>query len=180
MTSKDQRSYDPFHEFINFNLDMDGVDGVSFETVALAMRDVIRNLPVEQNGDMWDGQLDRLQATLRMCLSIETIGRMVHDNPRFTSIDSRDLDLIVNLSITLAYICYNQLAQRFGFESESTTTARQDTTKLWVALRAASGWVDKAAADGDTVAKGMSDEIVSLLEAIKPAGWTNNTRTLPE
>lgn len=170
--------HSPFDDFINFNLDMEGVDGISFETVALAMREAIRNLPVEQGGDMWGDQLDRLQATLRTCLSIETIGRLAHENPRLNDIDSQDLDLIVNLSISLAFVCYNQLRDRFDFETDALRASHEQTRRLWLALRAASGWVNKAAAEGDNVAQGMSSDIIKLLEQITPHNWTNNTKTI--
>jgi hypothetical protein len=179
MTDQNQRN-DPFFDFINSALDMGGVDGVSFETVAFAMREVIKNLPAENNGDMWHGELDRLQATLRLCLSIETIGRLMQDNPRFAQLDAQDMDLIVNLSITLAFICYNRLSERFGFENPQTTQALDGTTQLWVMLRSAKGWVDKAAADGDPVARKMSGDILRALSDVPPHNWANNTKTLSE
>lgn len=178
MARKAQKRHDPFFDFINFNLDMEGVDGVSFETVALVMREVIQNLPSEQGGDMWGDQLDRLQATLRMALAIETIQRMTEENPQLTKYAPQELELIVNLSISLAYICYNDLASRLGFETDELKESRSETAQLWAALRAASGWVEQAAANGDSVAKNMSSEIIHLLETIRPAGWNNNTRTL--
>ncbi len=178
MAEEAERRHNPFQDFINFSLDMQGIDGISFETVALAMRDVIRNLPTEENGTMWSDQLDRLQATLRMCLSIETIGRLTKDNPQFAEMDAENLELVVTLAISLAFVCYNQLVERFDFEPAALTQSRDETKQLWTALRAASGWVNKAAASGDDIAKGMSGDITRLLEDITPRGWNNNTRIL--
>lgn len=178
MSENAEKRHDPFTEFVNFNLNMDGVDGVSFETVALAVRDVIKDLPPEQFGDMWSDRLDRLQSTLRSCLTIETIGRLMEENPNLQKLDSQDLEMIVNLSVSLAYITYNELSERLDYETEPIKRAHDETARLWVALRGAAGWVNKAAADGDAVARKMSRDITALLEDIRPRRWYNNTKTL--
>jgi hypothetical protein len=170
--------HDPFHDFINFNLNMEGVDGVSFETVALAMREVIKTLPAERYGDMWGDRLDALQTVLRASLTIEVISRLLEANPELQKIDQPELEMIVNLSISLAYITYNNLAERLDFENEAMKKSRNETAKLWVALRGAAGWVSKAASEGDAVARRMSHDITGLLEQIRPRDWNNNTKTL--
>lgn len=178
MSDETGHAHAPFEDFINFSLDMQGVDGISFETVALALRETIRNLPPEQNGDFWASHLDRLQETLRSSLSIEIVGQLVRGNPRVAEIDTDDLDVIINLTMTLAFICYNELAERFEYETPAVAQSREETTRLWTLLRAASGWVNKAAGEGDTVAQGMARDLGRALEEIRPHGWTNNTRKL--
>lgn len=164
----------PFEEYINFNLDMSGVDGISFETVALAMREAVRALSADDNDN-----LDRLQETLLACMNIEIISRIMHDNTSVTEIDPHALDQIVATTMLLAFSCYNQLAERFGFETPALAQSRDDVQRLWTSLRSASGWVNAAAANGDAVAAGMAREITETLEAITPPDWSNHTRTLP-
>nr|PZN58109.1 MAG: hypothetical protein DIU68_02780 [Chloroflexota bacterium] len=168
----------PFEDFINFSLDMEGVDGISFETVARALRDTIRNLPLERDDESWTDRLDRLQATLHACLNIEVIGRLLRENPRIADMDANELDDIINQTVLLAFISYNELTERFDFETPQVAKAREETRKLWVLLRAASGWINKAASEDDPVAQGMAKDISRALEEIRPYGWVNNTRKL--
>jgi hypothetical protein len=175
MAEDARRRHLPFEEFINFNLDMAGVDGISFETVALAMREVMRERPLEDD----PSDIDRLQRTLSECQSVEIISQLMQRNPDIANIDPRVLDQIVQTSILMAFSCYNQLAERFGFEPPALSQSREDVQRLWSTLRAASGWVNKAAAEGDSVARGMAREINNTLEEIKPPNWSNNTRSLP-
>lgn len=171
------RDNSPFFQFINRTLDLDGIDGICIETVALAMREVIQNLPYECDDESWNLQLDRLQQTLRACINLETTGRLLHQNPQLTQMNAQDLEAIVTLSATLAYIAYNEVADRLGFRAPRE---QADQTRLWVTLRSAKGWVDKAAAQGDLVAGQLSQDAALLLEETRPAGWTNHSRTLPE
>ena len=168
---------DPFFQFINGTLDLDGIDGVCVETVALAMREVIQSLPGDDGQDPWSNRLDRLQQTLRMCLNFEAAGRLFQEHPHLTEMNPRDLEAIMMLSITLAYVAYNELSDRLGFRAPRE---QADLTRLWVTLRSAKGWVDKAAAQGDLVAGQLSLDAARLLEETRPAGWANHTRTLPE
>lgn len=164
----------PFDEYINYSLDMSGVDGISFETVALAMREIMHNAAFD------DGDLDRLQATLRDCLSVEIIHHLIQRDPGVTDIDPELVDRMVMTSMLLAFSSYNRLTEQFGFEAPALAQSRDDVQRLWRTLRAASGWINKAAAEGDTVARGMADEINNALEEIAPPNWFNNTRTLPK
>ena len=179
MAENAHRRHTPFEQFINFNLNMTGVDGISFETVALAMREIMHELPTDSESDLEYGELDRLQDILRSCLSVEAIGRLIQRNPELMSIDPHELDRIISMTITMSFVCYNQLAERFGFERPELTKSRDDVKRLWSTLRAASGWVNKAAASGDAIAARMASEIDSTLEDIEPPDWSNNTRTLP-
>jgi len=179
MAENARRRHLPFEEFINFNLDMAGVDGISFETVALAMREIIHDLPTEYESDLWSGNMDRLQETLRSCLSIEIIGRLMQNHPNLANVDPNELHTIVSTTITLSFICYNQLSDLFGFERPELTQSRDDVQRLWSTLRAASGWVNQAASEGDAIARHMANEIDAALEEVQPPNWSNNTRTLP-
>jgi hypothetical protein len=174
MAEKADRRHVPFEEFINFNLDMTGVDGISFETVALAMREIVRHLSDDQTHDV-----DRLQETLLSCMNVEIISRLMHDDASIADMDPRLLNQIVSTTMLLSFVCYNQLAERFGFASPVISQSRDDVQRLWSNLRSASGWVNQAAAQGDKVAASMAREIASTLESITPPNWTNNTRTLP-
>ncbi len=167
----------PFSQFINRTLDLDGIDGICVETVALAMREAIQSLPYESDEESWNTHLDRLQQTLRSCLNLEATGRLLHQNPQLAEMNPQDLEAIVTLSATLAYIAYNEVADRLGFRPPRE---QADQTRLWVTLRSAKGWVDKAAAQGDLVAGQLSVDAGQLLEETRPAGWTNHSRTLPE
>lgn len=167
----------PFFQFINGTLDLDGIDGICLETVALAMREAIQSLPYEETDEDWAGQLDRLQQTLRTCLNLEITGRLLLHQPQLADMNPRDIEAIITLSATLAFLAYNQVADRLGFRAPRD---QADLTRLWVTLRSAKGWVDKAAAQGDLVAGQLSMDAARLLEETRPSGWTNHTRTLPE
>ena len=129
----------PFDEYINYSLDMSGVDGISFETVALAMREIMHNAAFD------DGDLDRLQATLRDCLSVEIIHHLIQRDPGVTDIDPELVDRMVMTSMLLAFSSYNRLTEQFGFEAPALAQSRDDVQRLWRTLRAASGWINKAA-----------------------------------
>lgn len=174
MAENAHRRHLPFEEFINRNLDMAGVDGISFETVALAMRDFMR----EQAADS-DFDIDRLQETLQGCQSIEIINQLLQRYPAAADVDPNLMDEIVATTMLLAFSCYNALATRFDFEPPALTDANARNQRLWNTLRAASGWVNKAASDGDAVARGMAREIDETLDSTTPPGWSNNTRNLP-
>jgi len=92
--------------------------------------------------------------------------------------DANELDDIINQTVLLAFISYNELTERFDFETPQVAKAREETRKLWVLLRAASGWINKAASEDDPVAQGMAKDISRALEEIRPYGWVNNTRKL--
>ncbi len=167
----------PFFQFINRALDLDGIDGICLETVALAMREAIQGLPYESDDESWNLRLDRLQQTLRACLNLEATGRLLHQNPQLTEMNPQDLEAIITLSATLAFIAYNEVGDRLGFRSPRE---QAELTRLWVTLRSAKGWVDQAAAQGDQVASQLSHDAAQLLDETRPAGWTNHSRTLPE
>lgn len=179
MAENAHRRHLPFEEFINFNLDMAGIDGISFETVAQAMRDTLRSLPADPERDPVYPDLDRLQATLRTCLNLEIIDRVIRNHPHLGALDPDDLNAIISTAMTLSYLCYNQLAERFGFERPELTQSREEVQRLWSTLRAASGWVNKAASEGDAIAAGMARDITRTLESIQPPNASNNTRNLP-
>lgn len=173
MSQNTEHRRQPFDEFVNAQLDMDGVDGICFETVAIAMREVMRDLP-----DDIAPSLDRLQETLLDCLNIEAVARLIRYSPEMAQIDEDALDRMVSLTMMLSFVCYNRLSQRFGFESPELAESRQDVQQLWTTLRSASGWVQQAADAGDPVAAKMAQDITSLLGKISPPNPNNNTRTL--
>jgi hypothetical protein len=177
MPEADDQRQSPFHGFINDHLDMNGVDGVCFETIALAVHQIMRDLPADPTGESWECQLDRLQQTLTMCLSIEATGRLIQDHPQLIALERHELELIVRLALTLAFSSYNDLAQRLGYEPEQMHRDRQ---RLWLTLRSAMGYVSKAAKSGDPVARRLLEDTRHVLDDTRPVDWVNRTTTLDE
>jgi hypothetical protein len=173
MSQNTEHRHQPFDEFVNAQLDMVGVDGICFETVAIAMREVMRDLP-----DDIVPSLDRLQETLLDCLNVETVARLIRYSPEMAAIDDNALDRIVSLTMMVSFLCYNRLSARFGFETPELSESRQEVQRLWTTLRSASGWVKQAANAGDPIAANMAQDIQSLLQDITPPNPNNHTRTL--
>ena len=64
---------DPFADFINRSLDMGGVEGLDQAAVATRVREILKSLPTNVDADLWNEQLDGLQAVIRVCLDLGTV-----------------------------------------------------------------------------------------------------------
>ncbi len=163
--SEGKHSGDPFADYINTSLDMDGIEGLNQATIAEQVRRILQSLPSDVSPDLWNDRLDSLQAVIRVSLDLETVlgafdGRV--DIAKFTR---DDLENLVMLSVTFAYVSFNQLRPVYNLnethENDNTLLARRLRETLKVTL----AWVKRAARDGDPVAGKLANEIHALLDA---------------
>ena len=160
----------PFLSFINDMLNMDGVEGVTAESVTAAMREILQSFPPDASGSMWGEKLDPLQDALRVPLAVDVYDSLLSDNQRFANVNRADLELVMTLAVTLGFVCYNQLAARYGMTEEREDPDLRLAKRLRAMLNASLGWVNKAAREGDPVAQGMMKDAVALLDETKRFG----------
>jgi hypothetical protein len=161
--SDEDRHGDPFGEFINTSLDMNGIDGLNPATIAEQVRTILRSLPADVTPDLWNERLDSLQAVIRVCLDLETVLGAFEQRPDTAGFTRDDLETLIMLSVTFAYVSYNQLHTSYNLgeahPQDNTLVARRLRDTLKVTL----GWVRRAAREGDPVAAKLVSEINALL-----------------
>ncbi len=77
-----------------------------------------------------------------------------------------DLETLIMLSVTFAFISYNQLRPAYGGETRADDHL-QTALRLRETLQVAVGWVKRAGREGDQVAARLADEIDELLRNAK-------------
>lgn len=156
---------DPFADFINTSLNMDGIEELNPTTVAAQVRRILQHLPRDVTPDLWNDRLDSLQAVIRVCLDLETVLGTFEERLDVATFTRDDLEILVMLAVTFAYVSYNQLHPAYHLQesapSDDTLLARRLRDTLKVTL----GWVKRAARDGDPVATRLVAEIHALLNA---------------
>jgi len=155
---------DPFSEFINESLDMDGVDGLDVETITALMRHLLKNLPAEAITTLWADRLDTLQEIVRARLNMKMVMSAVRDEPSFGNADPQEIEVLITLTATLAFVCYNELMDQYDLDERRGKDDTLLAKRLRAMLKASLGWVRKAAKDGDSVAEKMVQEADNLLD----------------
>lgn len=154
---------DPFTDFINESLDMDGVDGLDVETITALMRHLLKNLPPESITTLWADRLDTLQEIVRSRLNMKMVMSAVRDEPSFGNADPQEIEVLITLTATLAFVCYNELMDQYDLDERRGKDDTLLARRLRAMLKASLGWVRKAAKDGDSVAQKMVQEADELL-----------------
>ncbi len=164
MNSENQ-PIDPFADFINQSLDMQGVEGLDRAAVAARVQGLLKALPANVTADLWNQHLDGLQTVIRICLDLGTVLGAFEEQLDSSKFSHEDLEILVMLSVTFAFVSYNQLKPSYSADqmasSDNTILAR----RLRDTLLASLGWVKRAAREGDPVAGKLVAEIDSLLDA---------------
>ncbi|MBK9746485.1 MAG: hypothetical protein IPO91_06845 [Chloroflexi bacterium] len=155
---------DPFSDFINESLDMDGVDGLDVETITALMRHLLKNLPAESITTLWADKLDTLQEIVRGRLNMKMVMSAVRDEPSFGNADPQEIEVLITLTATLAFVCYNELMEQYDLDERRGKDDTLLAKRLRAMLKASLGWVRKAAKEGDTVADKMLQEADELLD----------------
>jgi len=165
--NNDDQPTDPFADFINASLDMNGIEGLDQAAVAEKMRHILRNLPANVTPDLWNEQLDPLQAVIRVCLDVNTVLGAFEEPLDAANFSRDDLEILVMLSVTFAFVSQNQLRPAYNLneahDADNTLLAR----RLRDTLQATLGWVKRAAHEGDPVAGRLVGEVHALLNASK-------------
>jgi len=163
--NNDDQPGDPFGDYINASLDMEGIDGMDHLAIAEKVRRLLPTLPENATPELWDEQLNHLQSVIRICLDLDTVLGAFKEQPDSSSFTRDDLESLIMLSVTFAFISYNQLHAAYNedetYQSDNTILAR----RLRAALQASLGWIRRAAHDGDPIATRFSEEIVALLDS---------------
>lgn len=158
-------SSDPFAQFINMSLDMQGIDGLDQSAIAERVRQLLPTLPETATSELWNDQLDTLQSVIRVCLDLDSVLAGFKDQPDPSTFSRDDLESLIMLSVTFAFLSYNQLHAAYNEDeahhADNTLLARRLRSTLQVAM----GWVRRAAHEGDPVATRFTEEIVALLDA---------------
>lgn len=156
---------DPFAQFINLSLDMHGIDGLDQTAIAERVRQLLPTLPESATAELWNDQLNTLQSVIRVCLDLDSVLAGFKDQPDPSSFTRDDLESLIMLSVTFAFLSYNELHAAYNedetYHADNTLLARRLRSTLQVAM----GWVRRAAHEGDPVATRFTEEIVSLLDA---------------
>ncbi|MBE2268793.1 MAG: hypothetical protein IAE80_11225 [Anaerolinea sp.] len=163
-TQSDEERRDPFAEFVNAELDMDGVDGLDVETITALMRHLLRNLPAESITTLWADRLDTLQEIVRSRLNMKMVLSAVRDEPSFGNADPQEIDVLITLTATLAFISYNELMDQYDLNERRGKDDSLLARRLRAMLKASLGWVRKAAKEGDEIAQNMLVEATDLLD----------------
>ena len=163
----EDRSDDPFFEFINMSLDMEGIDGLDQAAIAEKVRRILRALPANVTSDLWNEQLDTLQAVIRVCLDMNTILGAFEERVDSSIFSKDDLEILIMLSVTFAFVSYNQLHPAYNLDEARTNDNALLARRLRDTLQVTMGWVKRAAREGDPVAGKLVGEIHSLLDASK-------------
>ena len=163
-TQSDEERRDPFSDFVNAELDMDGVDGLDVETITALMRHLLRNLPAESITTLWADRLDTLQEIVRSRLNMKMVLSAVRDEPSFGNADPQEIDVLITLTATLAFISYNELMEQYDLDERRGKDDTLLARRLRAMLKASLGWARKAAKDGDEIAQSMLVEANELLD----------------
>ncbi len=162
MNETDQ-SRDPFVEFINATLDLEGIDGVDQTTIAAKMKRLLFELPGNVSTDLWNEQLDGLQAVIRVCLDLDMVLGAFEEKLEPSDFNRDDLEILVMLSVTFAFVSYNHLQASHNVDEHSASDTMLLARRLRDTLQASMGWVKKAAHDGDPIATKFVQEANSLI-----------------
>jgi hypothetical protein len=163
----EDRSSDPFFEFINMSLDMEGIEGLDQAAIAEKVRRILRGLPSNVTSDLWNEQLDTLQAVIRVCLDMETILGAFEERVDASTFTRDDLEILIMLSVTFAFVSYNQLKPAYNQDEARSSDDSLLARRLRDTLQVTMGWVKRAAREGDPVAGKLVGEIHALLDASK-------------
>lgn len=163
--NNDEHSGDPFDDFINETLDMHGVNGFDHLEVADQVRRLLPVLSESVTPELWDDQLNDLQSVIRVCLDLETVLGAFRQTPESEKFSRDDLESLIMVSVTFAFISYNQLLPAYNKEELYSTDNNVLACRLRATLQAAMGWVRRAAHDGDPVATRFTEEVVALLDS---------------
>lgn len=159
------QSRDPFAEFINSTLDLDGIDGLDQMAIADKMRRLLFALPGSVTTDLWNEQLDSLQAVIRVCLDLDMVLGAFEERLEPEEFNRDDLEILIMLAVTFSFVSYNRLRASYNVDepqvgSEDNLLARRLRDTLQVAM----GWVKKAAGEGDPLASKFLEDANSLLD----------------
>ncbi|MBI1258713.1 MAG: hypothetical protein GC204_14690 [Chloroflexi bacterium] len=164
MENEDQ-PVDPFADFINASLDLAGIDGLDQAAIAEKVRLILRGLPANVTSDLWNEQLDSLQAVIRVCLDLQTIAGAFEERIDSSNFSREDLEILIMLSVTFAFVSYNQLKPAYNVDEGRDSADALLARRLRDTLQVTSGWVKRAAREGDPIAGKLVGEIHSLLDA---------------
>ncbi len=164
MAETDQ-SRDPFADFINSTLDLDGIDGLDQMAIAEKMRRLLFALPGNVTTDLWNEQLDSLQAVIRVCLDLDMVLGAFEERLEPNEFNRDDLEILIMLAVTFSFVSYNRLRASYNVDqqqpvSDDTLLAR----RLRDSLQASLGWVKQAASEGDDTATTFLQEVSALLD----------------
>jgi hypothetical protein len=164
MNSENQPT-DPFADFINRSLDMQGVDGLDQAAIVERVRDILKTLPREVGADLWNEQLDGLQSVIRVCMDLSTVMGAFEEKLDSTEFTRDDLETLVMLSVTFAFVSYNQIKPAYDADQANTQDNTLMARRLRENLLASFGWVKRAAREGDVIADKLVPEISAALDA---------------
>lgn len=153
---------DPFQEFIIDHLNLEELEGVSLETVVSSMRETLATLAVDPTDNLWADHLTSIQDMIRLCLSMDMVLDLLHEKPNFAGTDRADLELLIMLSVTVGFVCQNQMNTQqsdLALETGDLLLARRMRTLL----KSSMGWVRKAANEGDPVAAVMLKDATEMI-----------------
>ncbi|MEP7292971.1 MAG: hypothetical protein ABI835_14410 [Chloroflexota bacterium] len=163
--SNDNLPGDPFGDYINASLDMEGIRGLDHTAIAERVRSLLPTLPENATPELWDEQLNTLQSVIRICLDLDTVLGAFKEQPDSGHFTRDDLESLIMLSVTFAFVSYNQLQSAYNLEEAYTADNTQLACRLRATLQVALGWVRRSAHDGDPIATRFTEEIVALLDA---------------
>ena len=161
----DDKPGNPFNDFINESLDMEGIHGGDSAAIAEQVRRLLPTLPATVSSELWDEQLNHLQSVIRVCLDLDTVLGAFKKQPDSANFSRDDLESLIMLSVTFAFISYNQLFGTYNEDEQYNSNNAVLSRRLRATLQAAAGWVRRAAQEGDPIAARFSEEIIALLEA---------------
>jgi hypothetical protein len=164
MNTEDQ-PYDPFADFINMSLDMQGIEGLDQAALAERVRHIVHDLPSNVTSDLWNDRLTSLQSAIRVCLDLNTVISSFPDSLDPAQFNRDDLETLVMLSITFAFVSFNQLHPTYSADDAAASDTALLARRLRDTLLVSLGWVKRAAQDGDPVAARMIEEASALLKA---------------
>ncbi len=166
MAETDQ-SRDPFAEFINSTLDLNGIDGLDQMAIAEKMRHLLFALPGNVTTDLWNEQLDSLQAVIRVCLDLDMVLGAFEERLEPEEFNRDDLEILIMLAVTFSFVSYNRLRGSYNGEEQYASDDALLARRLRDMLRVAMSWVKKAAIDGDPLASKFLEDANSLLNTTR-------------
>ena len=126
---------------------------------------ILHGLPANVTSDLWNEQLDSLQAVIRVCLDLETIAGAFEERMDASNFSRDDLEILIMLSVTFAFVSYNQLKPAYNADEARDNADTLLARRLRDTLQVTFGWVKRAAREGDPVAGRLVGEIHALLDA---------------
>ena len=107
------------------------------------MRNLLFTLPGDVTTDLWNEQLDSLQAVIRICLDLDMVLGAFEERLEPNEFNRDDLEILIMLAVTFSFVSYNRLRATYNVEepvvSDDTALAR----RLRNSLQASMGWVRK-------------------------------------